>query len=84
MDMDEMLARKIARETDYEVKMSGDMIMINKKGLAERRKKAIKDFEYMRDMAELKALSKHSLEHPLTDRQYERMMFLGKKLGLKK
>ena len=52
--------------------------------LAQRRKKAIKDFEYMRDMAELRALSKHSLEHPLTDKQYDRMMFLGKKLGLKK
>lgn len=52
--------------------------------IATRRKKAITDFEYMRDMAELKALSKYSLEHPLSDTQYDRMMFLGKKLGLKR
>jgi hypothetical protein len=52
--------------------------------IQERRKKAVTDFEYMRDMAELRALSKYSLEHPLSDTQYNRMMFLGKKLGLKK
>jgi hypothetical protein len=48
------------------------------------KKKFAKDFEYMRDLAELRALSNYSLEHPLTNRQYDRMMFLGKKLGLKK
>jgi hypothetical protein len=51
--------------------------------IAERRKLEIERFERMRDLAELRALSKHSLEHPLSDKQYERMMFLAKKLGLK-
>ena len=44
---------------------------------------AIEDFERMRDEAELKALSKHSLEHELTDRQYNKMIDLSKKLGYK-
>ena len=51
--------------------------------ISERRKLFVEEHERMLDMAELKALSKYSLEHPLNDRQYERMMFLGKKLGLK-
>jgi len=38
--------------------------------------KAITEFEAMRNMAELRALSKHSLEHPLTQDQYDRMMEL--------
>ncbi len=38
--------------------------------------KAISEFESMRNMAELRALSSHSLEHPLTPSQYERMMEL--------
>jgi hypothetical protein len=38
----------------------------------------------MKDNAELRALSKHSLENPLSDKQYDRMMALGKKLGYKK
>lgn len=49
----------------------------------EAQKKAIADFERMKDEAELKALSKHSLEHELTDRQYNRMIDLSKKLGYK-
>lgn len=36
----------------------------------------IKEFEYMRNMAELKALSKVSLERELTDREFNRMMQL--------
>jgi hypothetical protein len=40
------------------------------------------EFENMRDVAELNALSKHSLTHPLTDKQYARMMQLAKKLGI--
>lgn len=40
----------------------------------------IKEFENMRDFAELKALSKYSLEHPLNDKQFERMMELKNKL----
>ncbi len=41
-------------------------------------KKEIEGFEMMRDLAELKALSKFSLENPLTDEQYKRMMELKK------
>jgi len=36
----------------------------------------INEFEDMRDLAELRALSKHSLTTPLTDKQYQRMMVL--------
>lgn len=39
-------------------------------------KKAITEFESMRNMAELRALSNHSLENPLTQDQYDRMMEL--------
>ena len=49
----------------------------------EKGKQLLKEFEEMRNMAELKALSKHSLEHPLTDKQYDRMMELAKILGIK-
>ena len=38
----------------------------------------IKSFEEMRNMAELKALSKYSLENPLTNEQFLRMMELKK------
>ena len=48
--------------------------------IAEKRKKAIQEFEYTRDMAELKALSKHSLEHPLTQKQSDRLFELRDKL----
>ena len=44
-----------------------------------RRKAIMKEFEDMTEMAELKALSKTSLERPLTNNEYERMMLLGKK-----
>jgi hypothetical protein len=49
-----------------------------------KRKNAIHEFENMRDMAELKALSKISLERPLSESEYRRMMELGKKKGLVK
>lgn len=44
-----------------------------------RRKAIMKEFEDMTEMAELRALSKTSLERPLTNKEYERMMILGKK-----
>lgn len=47
--------------------------IVPKKDYAE---KLVKDFEEMRNMAELKALSKVSLERPLTDREFTRMMML--------
>jgi hypothetical protein len=47
-------------------------------------KNVVQDFERMRDLAELRALSNYSLENELSDVQYERMMFLGKKLGLRR
>jgi hypothetical protein len=37
---------------------------------------AIKEFEYMRNMAEFKALSSYSLENPLSQEQFKRMMEL--------
>lgn len=36
----------------------------------------IKEFERMRNLAELKALSNYSLENPLSEEQYQRMMEL--------
>jgi len=45
-------------------------------------KKLAKEFEYMREMAELRALSKLSLERPLLDLEFKRFKFLGKKYGL--
>lgn len=46
------------------------------------KQQVIKEFEYMRDMAELKALSNLSLEQPPTQEQYEKMISLAKKLNL--
>jgi len=43
-------------------------------------KKVMKEFEDMKEMAELRALSKYSLEHPVNNPQYKRMMELKKKL----
>ena len=40
----------------------------------------IKEFEDMKDLAELKALSNHSLENPLSETQFERMMDLKDKI----
>jgi hypothetical protein len=45
-------------------------------------KKLLSDFENMRYMAELKALSNVSLERPLTDAEYERFKWLARKQGL--
>lgn len=42
----------------------------------------IKEFEQTKDFAELKALSKVSLERPLTDEEFKRMMELKDKLDL--
>ena len=44
------------------------------------KKNEIKDFENIRNLAELKALSKHSLENPLIDEQYTKMMMLKNSL----
>jgi hypothetical protein len=46
--------------------------------IATEKKEFAREFERMRATAELKALSNHSLENPLTDKQYERMMELKK------
>jgi len=43
-------------------------------------KEAIVEFEEMLALAELKALSKHSLENPLNSKQYDRMMELKKEV----
>ena len=46
----------------------------------DKQQEAIKEFEYMRNLAELKALSSYSLEHPLTDVQFNKMMELKEKV----
>lgn len=40
----------------------------------------IKEFELMRNTAELRALSNYSLENPLNDEQFKRMMELKKEV----
>ncbi len=45
-----------------------------------KQQQALKIFEYMKYNAELRALLNHSLEHPLTDQQFKRIMELKKKL----
>lgn len=40
----------------------------------------MQEFQQMRDMAELKALSSYSLENQLTDEQFKRMMQLKKEV----
>lgn len=45
-------------------------------------KQAIQEFEFMRNLAELKVLSKYSLENPLSDSRYNRMMELKMEIGL--
>lgn len=42
----------------------------------EEKKQLIKEFEYTIRMAELRALCKVSLERPLTNKEYRRMMEL--------
>ena len=44
-----------------------------------QKKKAIKEFEEMREIAELKALSNISLERPLTDNEFKKFKELGSK-----
>ena len=44
-----------------------------------KQKQAIKEFEFIRENAELKALSGISLERPLTDSEFERFKELGNK-----
>lgn len=48
----------------------------------DKAKQEINQFEQMRNMAELKALSSYSLENPLNDNQYKRMMELKKGVGI--
>jgi len=46
----------------------------------EKQKQFIKEFEHMKNMSELKALSDYSLENPLNENQYNRMMELKNRL----
>ena len=42
--------------------------------------KEIKEFEQMKNFSELKAISNFSLENPLNDEQFKRMMELKKEI----
>lgn len=46
--------------------------------MLEKQKQAIKEFNQMRNLAELKAISKISLERPLTNDEFNKMMELKK------
>jgi hypothetical protein len=50
----------------------------------EKGKKLAEEFMYTIEMAELRALSKKSLEQPLTDKEFNRMKELGVKYKLVK
>jgi len=43
----------------------------------------INDFEQMKNISELKALSKYSLENPLSEKQFKRMIELKKLCKIK-
>jgi hypothetical protein len=47
-----------------------------------QRKQAIEEFEYMINMAELKAIMKISLERPLTKEEFKKVQELKTKLKL--
>lgn len=44
-----------------------------------KKQKVIEEFEEMKDKAEMRALSKMSLERVLTDKEFERYKEIGKK-----
>jgi len=46
----------------------------------EQGKELLKEFEAMKNMSELRALSNLSLEKPLTEEQYKKMMELKQKI----
>lgn len=48
----------------------------------QKRKEQMKSFELMRNKAELQALSKLSIEQPLTDEQQHKMVALAQEVGL--
>ena len=48
-----------------------------------KRKEFVEEFEHMRYMAELRALSKISLERPLSKEEFNRMDELARKLKIK-
>jgi len=48
-----------------------------------KEQKEINKFEKMTDMSKLKALSNLSLERPLTNEEYRKMISLAKKLNIK-
>ena len=52
--------------------------------IIKRRHKFMKGFIAMKEKAELRALSKISLERPLTDKEHKRLMALGRKAGFKR
>lgn len=45
------------------------------------KKQFLKEYEDVLEMSELRALSKISLKRPLTNKEYKRMMELGKNQG---
>ena len=50
-----------------------------KQKMNQQQKQAIKEFEFIRENAELRALSSVSLERPLTDLEFQRFKELGDK-----
>jgi hypothetical protein len=49
--------------------------------ITKKNKEAIESFELMTERAEINALSKASLQRPLTEKEYERMKFLFNKIN---
>jgi hypothetical protein len=55
------------------------VVIVNNDKKMKKEIKLIKEFEYMRNFAELKALSKKSLEQPLSNSEFNRLMELKEK-----
>ena len=52
--------------------------------ITKKQKELIENFEKRREEAEIKVLSNLSLERPLTNEEYKRMLALAKKLNIKR
>ncbi len=63
--------------------MKGERRKFTKEPSQKQRSDALKDFEYMRDMAEAKAYMKLSLERPLTKEEFAKYKAVCAKLGIK-
>lgn len=63
--------------------MKNERYKLAKEPSSKKRKEAIEDFEYMRNMAEAKAYMKLSQERPLTPAEFAKYKAVCAELGIK-